>query len=62
MNHGENLRKALEEFKDNSKYYIEVVAKMAKINRAFYDSYRSVGFSEEESLELIKNHGWKWPS
>lgn len=51
----------MEFHKDNSRYVIEFLSVLARMNRTYYDHLLSLGFNEEQSLELLKHHGFKLP-
>ncbi len=53
----DEMREMVGRLKENSRYMIEVVASIAKTNRAYYEECISQGFSAEEALELVKVHG-----
>jgi len=53
----QHVRKAAEELKDFSRYYIEAAFSIAQINRAYYEALIEKGFTQKQALELTKFHG-----
>lgn len=53
----ENLRTAIQQMKDNSKYMIECISIIAHLNRAYYESLITQGFTEDQALRLTAEQG-----
>jgi len=57
MDSHEELRKKVEEMKESSRHFIELLHHMAKNNWTLYQEYIAQGFTHEQALELVCRTG-----